>query len=57
LFDAIGRDIQQAAHVIGMCLLVWAILSAVQCIDRGDMFSGMFKAGMRGLLGAFLMKI
>ena len=57
MFDDIGRLIAQTAHLVGLCLIIWGIMSALQALERGDMFSGMFKAALRAVLGSVLMKL
>jgi hypothetical protein len=57
LLDGVTGAIASFAHVIGLLLVVYALFSVVQALERGDAFTGLLKAGLRGIIGIVLMKL
>jgi hypothetical protein len=47
----------QVAHIIGVCLMIYAILLVVRGLERGDMIGTIFKAVVMGVASAVLMRI
>jgi hypothetical protein len=57
LLDGISGGIAQLTHLIGLCLVVYALILIVRSLDRGDLFSGLIKAIVYGLIGMALLKL
>ncbi len=56
MLDSLSSLVGQLAHLIAICLAIYAILTAVHGIERGGMAS-IIKAVLVGFAAAILMKL
>jgi uncharacterized membrane protein YczE len=57
MLHTLSELIGQVAHIIGMCLMIYAVLLVLRGFDRGDMVGAILKAFVMGLGSALLMRL
>jgi hypothetical protein len=57
MLQSVSDLVGQVAHIIGVCLMIYAILLVVRGLERGDMIGTIFKAVVMGVASAVLMRI
>jgi hypothetical protein len=49
--------VAQLAHLAGLCFVIFALISVVRSLERGDLFSGLMKAVIYGVIGTILARL